>query len=94
MQQMKLHLGSCSMRKGIAQLSRKMTIRVTTHDLMATKQLRGAGWQQLRQKYLSICYQDNIYYQNLGGTVGFEFKTPYKLRVIPTENTLYSKNCW
>lgn len=84
----KLRAGSCTMEEGVAQQNRKVTIEVTVHDLTVRRRLSGAGWRHLRQKSLKICRQNNIYCQKLGGTVGFEFKTPYKLRVSVQQRTL------
>ena len=81
-QQVRMRWMSCLMEDGATQMDPKVAVEVTIHDLMAKYQLRGVGRSYLFQKYLEICRQSRIYYQNLGGTVGFEFKTPYKLCVL------------
>lgn len=88
LQTMKLRIGSCTMEGSVTQHSRKVTVGVKVHDLTSRRLLRGGGWQHLRQKYLKICHQNNIYYHKLGLTVGFEFKTPYKLRTLVQQRTL------
>jgi len=65
-----------------------MNVGVTIHDGTARKWLRGFGRWKLRQKSLNICHQSSIYYQNLGGTVRFEFKSPYKLSMLVQQRTL------
>jgi len=73
---------SCALKDGVVQVGPKVAIEVTIHDLMAKKKLRGVGRRYLWPKYLKIYCQRGIYYQNLGVTVKFEFKTSYKLRVL------------
>ena len=63
------------------QHNQKVTVGVTVHDLTARTRLRGEGWHHLSVKSLKICHQNNINGRILGGTVVFEFKSPYKLRV-------------
>ena len=74
----KLHEGSCAMKVDATQHSQKVTVRVTVHDLIARRRLRGVGGRHLRLKYLKICHQTSINDQILGGMIGFELKNPYK----------------
>jgi len=64
------------------QHNRKVAVEVIVHDLTARRWLRGGAWRHLRPKYLKIYHQNNINGQILGGTIGFDFKIPYKLRVL------------
>lgn len=76
------------MEEGVAQHNMKVTVEVSVHELMARSWLSGAGSRQLRQKYLKIYRQNKIYCQKLGRTVGFEFKTHYKLHVLVQQRPL------
>lgn len=68
--------------------SKKVTVGVIVHDLIARRQLRGVGWRHLRTKTLKIYNQNIINCQNLGGKVLFKFKNPYKLHVPFQKRTL------
>jgi len=49
------------------------------------------GWhlsQNLWTKYLKICHQSCINELILGGTVRFEFKNSYKLKIVAQQKTL------
>ncbi len=70
------------MEDGFVQVGPKVTIEVTIHDFMAQKWLRGVGRHYLWQISLEIFHQRCIYDPNLGGKVGFEFKTFYKLSIL------------
>ena len=62
-----------------------MIVKVTVHDLTVEMQPNGVGGRHLRQnllvRSLEIYCQSIINEPNVGGTVGFEFKIPYKLQV-------------
>ena len=88
LQSRKLHAGSCTMEGGAAQHSRKVTVGVIVHDLTSRRWLRGVGLRHLRKQSLKIFHQNNINCQKLGGMVGFEFKSAYKLQVATQRKTL------
>lgn len=90
MQPRELCIGSYAMEGGAMQRSRKVIVGVIVHELTARRWLRGEGGRHLRQKYLNICHQNSINCHNFGGTVGFEFKNPYKLRLSIQQRTLWT----
>ena len=57
------------------QVSQKVTVKVTVHDLTARRWLRGGGGRHLRLKYLEIYHQISINGCVSGGIVRFEFKS-------------------
>ena len=69
-----------------------MTIKVTVHDLAVEMWPNGVGNQHLRCNLwvisLKIYCQSNINEQNVGETVRFEFKIPYKSQVAAQQKTL------
>ena len=68
------------------QVSWKVTIKIIVHETAIEVRQNGAGDWYLRQnlwlRSLKIFHQSSINEPNLGGTVGFEFKMPYKLQVV------------
>lgn len=70
------------------QHSRKVTVGFRVHDLIARTWLRGAIWWHLRPKYFKIYHKNNINDKILGGTVTFELKNSYKLRMVVQQRTL------
>ena len=83
------HGGCCSTQREISQ---KVTIKVTIHDLMVSLRTNGAGDRHLSQtswlRFLKIYRQYSINGPNVGETVGFDFKKPYKLQVVVQRKTL------
>ena len=74
------------------QVHQKVTIKVTVHDLTEEIRPNGAVDRHLRWnlwlRSLKICRQTDINEPNLGGTIRFEFKIPYKLQVVVQRKTL------
>jgi len=83
------------MEDGATQMGPKVAIGISIHDLMDKHQSGGVGRHYLWRISLEICHQICIYYQNLGGTVRFEFKTSYKLHMLVHQRTLCSlRDVW
>ena len=70
----------------------EVTIGITVHDKMSNLRQKGVGDQQLRHevrtRFGTICRQSSINGSNVGGTVKFEFKKPYKSKVDIQRTTL------
>jgi len=74
------------------QVCRKVTVRVTIHDLMVDLRPNGVGGRNLRQilwgRFLKIYCQSRINGLNVGGRVKFKFNRQYKLQVAIQQTTL------
>jgi len=74
------------------QVSQKVTVKVSVHDLMVRIWPNGAGGQHLRKKLwlgsLEIFCQSDINELMLGGMVRFEIESAYNYRWLPSEKHL------